>query len=324
MKETLSRRNFFKRIAGTGVLIAASSLPTQAQDDPSVFPKRGRFERLSLCYGTIKIGLEHPFSILHISDSHLTAAYPTESEKKQKLHENRTQCFGGHQEEALSDALAWAKEHVDYVVHTGDLIDWQSEANFDLVRKYFGENIFGTMGNHEFSPDMWLSEPKEDGTEDFKDRTRGQLQAVYPFDTRFHAQVVNGVNFIGLDDVYGTVTAKQVEQFKNEAKRGLPMILCMHVPFYSDNIFRATNNFWASAPNLKFKGGDIKPSGNYKKQQDDAVTRDFISYLKQLPLLRGILCGHEHFSMQDKFSDTAEQFIVGGGFLFHAQEILFL
>ena len=26
--------------------------------------------------------------------------------------------FGGRQEEALRDSLAWAKEHVDYVVHT--------------------------------------------------------------------------------------------------------------------------------------------------------------------------------------------------------------
>ena len=38
--------------------------------------------------------------------------------------------FGGRQEEALRDSLAWAKSNVDYVIHTGDLIDWQSRANF--------------------------------------------------------------------------------------------------------------------------------------------------------------------------------------------------
>ena len=54
------------------------------------------------------------------------------------------------------------------------------------------------------------------------------------------------------------------------------------------------------------------------------MTRDFIAYLKQEPLLKGILAGHEHFTMQDRFSPTAIQYIVGSNFLFHGQEILFL
>ena len=193
-----------RRLGSTGVLIAASQLPVAAHDRPEAFSNRGSHERLSLSFATVEIGLQKPFSILHISDSHLTAAYAHESAKKQELHRNRTETFGGRQEEALHDALVWAKQHVDYVLHTGDLIDWQSEANLDLVRKYFGSGVIGTVGNHEFSPDMWLSDPPEDGTEAFKDRTRALLEEAYSFDTRFQAQVVNGVNFVTLDNVYGT------------------------------------------------------------------------------------------------------------------------
>ena len=141
------RRAFIKRVAGAGILIATSQLPALAEDNPAVFPKRGKYERLSLSYATVNIGLENPFSVLHISDTHLTAAYEQETEKKQQLHSNRTTTFGGRQEEALRDSLAWAKQHVDYVVHTGDLIDWQSEANFDLVKKFFGEGVIGSVGN---------------------------------------------------------------------------------------------------------------------------------------------------------------------------------
>lgn len=162
MSNHIDRRSFLRRATGAGVLIAVSQLPAMAEDKPEVFPKRGGFERLSLAYATVEIGLEKPFSVLHISDTHFTAAYPHESEKKQKLREARTQCFGGRQEEAMRDSLAWARDHVDYVLHTGDLIDWQSEANLDLVRKYLGDGITGCMGNHEFSPDMWLSEPKQE------------------------------------------------------------------------------------------------------------------------------------------------------------------
>ena len=90
-----NRRDFMKRMAGMGALIATSQLPARAKDDPTVFPNRGRFERMSLCYATVEIGLERAFSVLHLSDSHFTAAYDYENEKKQQLCEKRTQTFGG-------------------------------------------------------------------------------------------------------------------------------------------------------------------------------------------------------------------------------------
>lgn len=320
----MNRRSFMKRVMGTGFLVAASSLPVVAEDNPAVFPERGRYERLLLSYATVNIGLENPFSIMHITDTHLTAANPMESEKKQELHRVRTKTFGGRQEEALRDSLDWARKHVDYVVHTGDLIDWQSEANYDLVRKYFGTNIIGALGNHEYSPDMWLSDPKPLETEAGKETSRKELAKVFPFDLSFHSQIVNGVNFIAIDDVYCTVTKEQVKRFKAEVKRGLPIVLCMHVPFFTDNINIANNRFWSGGKGGKFSAKDCAVSGGYKRQQQDPVTSEFISYLKSEPLLKAILAGHLHITVQDRFSPTAMEYVAGGNFLFHAQEILFV
>ncbi len=319
----MDRRSFLKRMAGMGALVATSQLPALAEDDPTLFPKRGRFERLALNYGTVNIGLEKPFSILHISDTHLTAVYPNEDEKKQQLHKIRTTTFGGRQEEALRDSLDWARQHVDYVVHTGDLIDWQSEANFDLVKKYFGEGVVGCLGNHEFSQHMWLSEPKETGTEQYKDLTRKKLQEVFPYDIELQSQVVGGVNFVTLDDVYGYVTERQVELFRKEVKKGLPIVLCMHVPFHTENIWRADIRFWHDEKS-RFRNVAPDPSGEYKRQQDDPVTSAFIAYLKTEPLLKAILAGHLHITIQDQFSPTATEYVVGGNFLFHGEEILFI
>ena len=324
MNEKVNRRGFLKRMAGMGALVATSQLPVLAEDDPSVFPKRGRYERLMLSYGTVNIGLEKPFSILHISDTHLTAAYPHENEKKQTLHTKRTMTFGGRQEEALRDSLAWARDHVDYVVHTGDIIDWQSEANFDLVKKYFGEGMTGCMGNHEFSPSMWLNDVKEERTEKFKDLSRSKLQEVYPFNVVLQSQVVNGVNFVTLDDVYGYVTQEQADLFQKEVKKGLPIVLCMHVPFHTDNIWRVNVKFWQREAAKLGSARVPDPSGDYRIQREDPVTRDFIASLKKEPLLKAILAGHLHFTMQDQFSPTATEYVVGGNFLFHGEEILFV
>ena len=314
----ISRRHF---LTGVGGLVAASQLPSLA-DNPAVFPQRGRYERLSLAYQHVSAGATAPFSILHISDTHLTEAYPDEDEKKQKLKQVRTQTFGGRQEEALRDSLAWAKDNVDYVLHTGDLIDWQSRANFDLVKKYYGEGaMFGSLGNHEYSRYMWLEKSANPAADNV--RSRELLRQYYPFDVTFFSQVVNGVNFITLDGVFGFVTSDQVEKFHAEVKKGLPIVLCMHVPFYTDGIWRGDVKYWAGS-GKKYRNAAVPdPTGDYKRQKDDPTTREFISYLKGERLLKAILAGHLHITVQDRFSPTAMQYVVGGNYGFVGQEVLF-
>ena len=320
----MNRRDFIKSAFAGGALIATADLPSLAKDDPSLFPERGKYERLSLSYATVRVGAERPFAVLHISDTHLCEAYDDEGEVTVKLREMRRQTFGGRQEEALVDSIAWARKNVDYILHTGDLIDFQSRANFDLVKKHFGDAMFGALGNHEFARHMWLAEEKEPKTEEWKDRTRAKLDEVFPFDVVLHSQVVNGVNFVTLDDVYGTVTERQVERFRAEVAKGLPIVLCMHVPFFTDDIWRATTQFWARSGS-RFGDAAVPPrKGDYQRQSEDLVTRDFIAYLKKEPLLKAILAGHEHVTIQDRFSETAEEYVVGGNFLFAAREVLFI
>ena len=320
----MNRRDFIKSAFAGGALIATADLPSLAKDAPSLFPERGKYERLSLSCATVRIGAEKPFAVLHISDTHLCEAYDDEGEVTLKLREVRRRTFGGRQEEALADSIAWAKRNVDYVLHTGDLIDFQSRANFDLVKKHFGDAMFGALGNHEFARHMWLAEEKEPKTEEWKDRTRAKLDEVFPFDVVLHSQVVNGVNFVTLDDVYGTVTERQVERFRAEVAKGLPIVLCMHVPFFTDDIWRATTQFWARSGS-RFGDAAVPPrKGDYQRQSEDPVTRDFIAYLRKEPLLKAILAGHEHVTIQDRFSETADEYVVGANFLFAARGVLFI
>lgn len=307
-------------LASVGGLVAVSKLPALA-DDPALFPKRGKWERLSLAYNHIEVGAAKPFSILHISDTHLTEAYPHEDAGSLNLKKIRTRTFGGRQEEALRDSIAWAKENVDFLLHTGDLIDWQSEANFDLVRKYFGGELFGAVGNHEYSRSVTHKNVKYD--EEYKNGTRNKVSAAYPFDVSFDSKVINGVNFVTIDDVFGYVTENQVERFHAEVKKNLPIVLCMHVPFYTPKIWQANRKFW-SGVDMKYSSLTDKPwESSGAVQLKDVVTSEFIDYLKKEKLLKAILAGHTHITIQDRFSPTATEYVVGGNFHFHGQEIIF-
>ena len=189
------------------------------------------------------------------------------------------------------------------------------------MKKHFGAGLCGAVGNHEFSPNMWLG--KDENSEAHKAKTRAPVAAAYPFDIELASTVVNGVNFVTLDDVYGYVTAHQVERFAAEVKKGLPIVLCMHVPFFTDAIWLANSKFWKA--NRRFMSAAVPDArGDYLKQRTDVVTRDFIAYLKKKePLLKAILAGHLHITVQDRFSPTAMQYVVGGNFMFHGQEVLF-
>jgi hypothetical protein len=50
-----------------------------------------------------------------ISDTNFTEAYPYEDPRNPELKEIRTKTFGGRQEEALRDSIAWANENVDFL-----------------------------------------------------------------------------------------------------------------------------------------------------------------------------------------------------------------
>jgi hypothetical protein len=271
----------------------------------------------------VKIGLEKPFSILHISDTHLCDVYEHEPRCKRDFGRVRTRTFGGRMEEALRDSLSWAKSNVDAVLHTGDLIDFQSEANYDLVRKYFGQagNMFGCAGNHEYQ--RRTEGDRIFNTSAYNSLSAAELQKVFPFDLRFQSTEVMGINFISMEQTYGFVTADQVERFHAEVKKGLPMVLCMHVPFMTDEIWRAGRKFWARTGSKYRSAALAAAAGDYKRQIEDPVTSSFVAYLKKEPLLKAICAGHLHITIDDAFSPTAREFLVGGNFLFHGREILF-
>ena len=274
-------------------------------------------EKLQVNGVVIEAGAKKPFSVLHVSDTHLTAAYPHEDKWKQEMARADTPIFGAKQEEALAEATAYAKAHCNFLLHTGDLIDFVSEANLDLVRRYLPEGCLGALGNHEYSHYGWLV--KKAGTAGpGREETRKMLSRFFPFRVPIAAKEVNGVVFVAIDDADGTVSEDQVAQFRRIVKKGRPIILCMHVPFYTPGICRAGKRWWKKGtdeanPELKLP--------DFQRQKSDPRTRDFIEWLKGVPQLKGVLSGHLHMFAEDRFSPTAMQHVAAGNFSFLAQMV---
>ena len=103
---------------------------------------------------TLHIGVKQPFSVVHISDTHLTYADMRDGERKVELARGRKTCFPYDEEAVLQLASDTAKEKGVPIVHTGDLrrlweaskltgdlcvycFGWQE----DFVRSFLGDKV---------------------------------------------------------------------------------------------------------------------------------------------------------------------------------------
>ena len=81
---------------------------------------------------TIPVGASAPFRMLHMSDNHLCLADARDNERKNILAADRGNAFtGGHPEKLLSrldELMQFTRGENLPILHTGDMIDFVSEA----------------------------------------------------------------------------------------------------------------------------------------------------------------------------------------------------
>lgn len=243
----------------------------------------------------INAGAEKPFDIIHISDTHLSLADSRDSERKIKLAERRRTGFP-EAEEMLQETKRLAELTGNTVIHTGDLIDFVSEANLDRAEKFTSEvDCFAAAGNHEFS--LYVGEAKEDAA--YRQQSLAHVSESFTNDIRFASRVINGVDFVALDNSYYLIEPFQLEALKKEVAKGLPVILCVHTPLYTKELFdyvtagheKGYPAYLMSVPEDRIK---YYPPDRYEQQREDVTTREAYEYIKNESGIKAILAGHVH------------------------------
>ena len=313
-----SRREFC--LLGTGGMFAAAlpqfSIEADAPARTAITPK---LKRPQMVYRQLRIevGARRPFKALHISDSHLTLCNSRENDpRKVELAMRRSTPWhsNGHYFES---AIHHARENGELFLHTGDLIDFVSIANLEAAgRAFHDDDWFVCAGNHEYS--KYVGEARED--EKYKQDSYARVQGIYPNDLTLASRIVNGVNFVAIDDVYMYVPRKAAELFGREVEKGLPIVLMCHCPLFSEELYAAEMKRRGRA-NLVAVPADAETG---RKCNADPVTRDFVNRLREEKLVKAILSGHIHHHVVARFSPTAVQYVAGCGAQGEANEIEFV
>ncbi len=279
---------------------------------------------MNLVTTRIEIGLAKPLRFLHLSDSHLTFADERDSERKQLLAEKRTRDYAAPDcVSYLKEGIAYAGKHCDLLLHTGDLIDFVSYRNLDLVREYFaGLDYFIAAGNHEFS--KYVGEAFED--EAYKLKSLPIVQPAFANDLRFASRQIGGVNLVGIDNTYYLFSESALPLLQKEIGKGLPILLLMHNPIYTEELHREmTVNRRRECSYLV--GCPPHLVENYseerrRQQMPDAATLAFLDFLRGQPLVKAIFAGHLHFHYESKVFGWLPQYVTGGTFKGDAREII--
>ena len=272
---------------------------------------------------TIPIGLEKPFRALHISDSHIALADERDGQRKVELAQKRF-AFFDQAPRFLDEQLAYAKAEGIPVLYTGDLCDFVSYKNLEYAReKLWNADHFMAVGNHEFS--LYVGEAFEDVP--YKMQSYELVQSYFRYNLLFDSRVIGGVNFVGVDNGYYQFDAGQKEKLKGEIEKGLPIVLMMHNPLYTKDLYdfslsihQQKVGFLTGTPDELMRSYS---EYRFRQQHADEETLDFIQYVYSQPLIRAVLAGHIHVNAETILPSGIPQYVVGGGYKNLAREILF-
>lgn len=241
----------------------------------------------------IHIGIEKPFSVFHASDTHITFADGRDDERKIQLAINRARSFP-FANENLCFIQSKAVTETKTLIYTGDLIDFVSELNIEKAKAFIDSiDCFMAAGNHEFS--LYVGEAKEDTA--YRNKSLKKVQAAFKNDIRMSSRELNGVLFVALDNSYYLIDEEQFKFLKSECEKGLPVILCMHTPLFSKDLYDFSREgesipaYLMSVPEELMT--DYSPD-RYEQQKQDEITAEAYDYIINSDVIKALITGHIH------------------------------
>ena len=195
-------------------------------------------------------------------------------------------------EYALAEAQ---KMKVDFLALVGDIVSFPSEAGVEYVRRMLDESGLNWMyvaGNHD-----WHYEGLP-GTEMAlrAEWTKKRLAPLYQgADPMMASRVVKGIRFVFIDNSLYEILPEQLAFWKQEAAKGAPVALMMHIPLYMPGYgpreAGCAHPEWGAKVDPHWK---IERRPQWPEAGHTQTTFAFREAVFSTPNLLGVFVGHVH------------------------------
>lgn len=277
-------------------------------------------DKMNIIEYTLDVGVEAPFSVIHMSDNHICLADERDDDRKNQLCEKRRNHFTDgcpeRQEQINDEMFSYVRESGLPLIHTGDFIDFVSHKALDCAKEYFSEieTVF-SAGNHEFS--LYVGEAWED--EDYKKQSFEKVQNAFSDGIEYGVRRINGLKFITIDDGYYYILPEHIEQFKTEISDGEPFVLVLHNPLYSENLYKQVMENQQPDEPPYLTGCPEKlltklSEHRFKQQRADETTLEFLKICNECENLKAVLSGHLHKGFVSELDSGVPQLVADGAF----------
>lgn len=259
-------------------------------------------------------GLEKPFNVLFLSDTHFTV-----EDERGKEYYPYTQRMGGSAVEpenygkgngrdlAFSASLEKArKAEAELVILGGDIINFPSLASVEYIKSLLdasGLNWMYIAGNHDWH---YEGEPGDSYSQREK-WVYSNMQVLYQgHNPMFCSQIIHNINFVMIDNSLFEITEEQLAFFREQLSKGLPIVLSMHIPVYlqGHNIdYGCGHPDWNKENDIYYEIERRKP---WPEQGFTEITCQFRDLVLNSPEVIGIYAGHTHEEAIDFFKDKLQ------------------
>ena len=256
------------------------------------------------------LGVEKPFTFLQASDTHFVFTDETDTQRRRDFARDRGRIFP-HAEENAAFIRQYVAKTGYPIIHTGDLMDFNTPANRRFCREFVRETgMMLAAGNHEQAicvNDVFCPEDFK-GDLDCREETLDDVQTYFENDIRFTCREIGGVNFVGIDDGNYKISQSQLDSLKAVVAEGKPVLLFMHIPLYCEEL-EARHHAFCLGPTQELMA-TYTPWQVYE-QHPDELTLETCRYIRSQPLIKALFAGHLHLNHETQDPNDIKQFVTG-------------
>lgn len=184
-------------------------------------------------------------------------------------------------------------QNVEIIFLTGDIFNYPSKPAVALVLEKLQQTkipFYYTSGNHD-----WHYEGMEGTLGALREKWINEaLKPMYGINNPyFYATVKNDINMVVIDNSNYQITEDQYEFFLKESKKGLPIILFVHIPIYMKGLSVSSCGHpeWGA---LSDKNYEIERREKWSVNGNTIWTKRFIDSIKSTSNLLCVFAGHHH------------------------------
>jgi len=253
-------------------------------------------------------GFKGQCRFLHITDSHITAwddriignVIASGPHKDKRLidfaamrceHFKRDGVATTERFAAMCDALAECPDCADAAVFTGDILDYYTEAAFDIMCENIAKlpmPFIFVPGNH----DMIFSGLTES-------EIRARFEAICGGSTNVQKLKVGGLALIGIDDTRNYYTEAAIAELKTALEGENAALLFQHVPLSTEEYHAYAMEKNGRDYSLGFD--NICVNHSWREVMDIIEAED--------SPIKALICGDAHIDHESRLTDKVKQYI---------------